>query len=127
MKKTKLFIIDYNQKFIEDFKEEIEKEGELEVVGSCNDGNKAIEILDTVEDIDILIVNLVLPNLDGLAILKHLSQETKQKFKKIIATSIFATADIMNVLRELNVVYFMMYPYSAKNILEVLNNYNPLN
>ena len=125
MKKTKLFIIDYNQNFIEKIKEEVEEEGEIEVVGSLNEGSNAIEILEKLEDVDILIINLVLPNLDGLAILKHLSKMEKPIFKKIIASSFFATSDIMNVLRELNVVYFMMYPYSAKNILDVLNTFLP--
>ena len=46
-------------------------------------------------------------------------------FKKIIVSSFFATSDIMNVLRELNVVYFIMYPYTAQNILDVINVFLP--
>lgn len=88
-----------------EIKEEIEREEEIEVVGSLCGGKNAIEVLEKVEDVDILIINLVLPNFDGLAILKCVSKMNKQKFKKIIATSFFATSDIMNVLRELNVMY----------------------
>ena len=123
MKKTKIFIIDYNQGFIENLKEEVQMEGEIEIVGSLSDGKNAIEEIDKL--LDVLIINLVLPNLDGLAILKYLSKKTTPVFKKIIATSFFATADLMNVLRELNVVYFMMYPYTVENIIEVLNTFLP--
>lgn len=125
MKKTKIFIIDYNQGFIENLKEEVQMEGEIEIVGSLSDGKNAIEEIDKLLDVDVLIINLVLPNLDGLAILKYLSKKTTPIFKKIIATSFFATADLMNVLRELNVVYFMMYPYTVENIIEVLNTFLP--
>ena len=125
MKKTKIFIIDYNQGFIENLKEEVQMEGEIEIIGSLSDGKNAIEEIDKLLDVDVLIINLVLPNLDGLAILKYLSKKTTPVFKKIIATSFFATADLMNVLRELNVVYFMMYPYTVENIIEVLNTFLP--
>ena len=125
MKKTRIFIIDYNQEFIERIEEEVKSEGEIEIVGSLSDGKNAIEELDKLSDVDVLIINLVLPNLDGLGILKHLSKKPTPIFKKIIATSFFATSDLMNVLRELNVVYFMMYPYTVENIIEVLNTFLP--
>ena len=38
MKKTRIFIIDYNQEFIERIEEEVKAEGEIEIVGSLSDG-----------------------------------------------------------------------------------------
>jgi len=125
MKKTKIFIMDYNPEFLEMVKTDLEKEESIEVVGTLSDGINAIETIDSLEDIDVLIVNLLMPNLDGLAILKNLNERPIPIFKKIIVTSFFATADIMNVLRELNVVYFMMYPYTSQNIIDVLNVFLP--
>ena len=46
MKKTKIFIIDYNQGFIENLKEEVQMEGEIEIIGSLSDGKNAIEEID---------------------------------------------------------------------------------
>ena len=63
MKKTKIFIIDYNQGFIENLKEEVQMEGEIEIIGSLSDGKNAIEEIDKLLDVDVLIINLVLPNL----------------------------------------------------------------
>ena len=87
MKKTKIFIIDYNQGFIDKIKEEVKEENEIEIVGSLSDGENAVEEIDKLLDVDVLIINLVLPNLDGLAILKHLSKKPTPTFKKIIASS----------------------------------------
>lgn len=125
MKKTKVFIMDYNEELIEKVKYDLECEDSIEVVGSLSDGTNAIEIIDKLLDVDVLIINLLLPNLDGLAILKHLNEKSMPIFKKIIVSSFFATSDIMNVLRELNVVYFMMYPYTGKNIIDVINVFLP--
>ena len=125
MKKTKIFIMDYNPEFLEGVKQDLEMEESIEVVGTLSDGINAIETIDKLEDIDVLVINLLMPNLDGLAILKNLNERPMPIFKKIIVTSFFATADIMNVLRELNVVYFMMYPYTSKNIIDVLNVFLP--
>ena len=125
MKKTKIFIMDYNPEFLVDVKSDLEKEESIEIVGTLSDGINAIETIDKLEDIDVLIINLLMPNLDGLAILKNLNERPMPIFKKIIVTSFFATADIMNVLRELNVVYFMMYPYTSQNLLDVINVFLP--
>lgn len=125
MKKTKIFIMDYNPEFLADVKSDLEKEESIEVVGTLSDGINAIETIDKLEEIDVLIINLLMPNLDGLAILKNLNERPMPIFKKIIVTSFFATADIMNVLRELNVVYFMMYPYTSQNLLDVINVFLP--
>ena len=125
MKKTKVFIMDYNNELIKNIKVELEEEGSIEVIGTLNNGKDAIEIIDKLVDVDVLILNLLLPNLDGLAILKYLNEKPIPIFKKIIVSSFFATADIMNVLKELNVVYFMMYPYTGKNVIEVINTFLP--
>ena len=125
MKKTKLYLMDYNQEFLKEINDELCKEESIEVVGTLSDGKDAIEIIDSLEDIDVLVINLLLPNLDGLAILKYLNDKQIPTFKKIIVSSFFATSDIMNVLRELNVVYFIMYPYTAQNILDVINVFLP--
>ena len=125
MKKTKIFIIDYNEELIKKTKVELEEEGSIEIVGYLCDGKNAIQEIDTLSDVDVLIINLLLPNLDGLSILKYLNEKPMPIFKKIIVSSCFATSDIMNVLRELNVVYFMMYPYSSKSIIEVMNVFLP--
>ena len=123
--KIKLYILDYNEQFIKKIISELEELNLFEVVGSLSDGKNAIEEIDKLLDVDVLIINLVLPNLDGLAILKHLSKKQPSIFKKIIASSFFVTSDLMDVLRELNVVYFMMYPYTVENIIEVLNTFLP--
>ncbi len=125
MKKTKVYIIDYNEKFLEGIKNDLNKEESIEVVGTLSSGEKAIEEVDKLLDVDVLIVNLLLPHLDGLALLKHLNDRSTPIFKKIIVSSFFATSDIMNVLRELNVVYFIMYPYTSQNILDVINVFLP--
>ena len=125
MKKTTVFIMDYNTELIRNTKVELEEEGSIEVIGTLSDGKNAIEIIDKLVDVDVLILNLLLPNLDGLAILKYLNDKPIPIFKKIIVSSFFATADIMNVLKELNVVYFMMYPYTGKNVIEVINTFLP--
>lgn len=125
MKKTKIFIMDFNEDFLEGIRKDLENEESIEVVGTLSDGANAIEVIDKLLDVDVLIINLLLPNLDGLAVLKNLNERPIPVFKKIIVSSFFATSDIMNVLRELNVVYFMIYPYTSQNVIEVINVFLP--
>ena len=46
MKKTKIFIMDYNEEFLEGIKRDLLNEESIEVVGTLSDGSKAIEEIE---------------------------------------------------------------------------------
>ena len=49
--------MDYNPEFLEGIKNDLEKEEGIEVVGCLSDGVNALETIDKLENIDVLIIN----------------------------------------------------------------------
>ncbi len=60
-------------------------ENDFEIVGEARDGHEVIEVLDQ-QDPDILLLDLRMPGLDGLAVLQKL-QYSKRKTKVIVLTA----------------------------------------
>ena len=73
----------------------------------CSDGNIALETLAEFQP-DILIINLMLPHVDGLGVL----QKTVFKPKIIMALTTYVSNYMEHLLTELGVDYIMIAPSS---------------
>lgn len=83
----------------------------------CHDGNIALQVLAEFQP-DILIINLMLPHLDGLGVL----QQTSFKPRIIMAMTTYVSSYMEHLLIELGVDYIMIAPssYSLRARLEDL-------
>ena len=83
----------------------------------CHDGNIALQVLAEFQP-DILIINLMLPHVDGLGVL----QQTSFKPRIIIAMTTYVSSYMEHLLIELGVDYIMIAPssYSLRARLEDL-------
>ena len=81
----------------------------------CTDGWEARELLDR-EAPDILITELSLPRMDGIALLRELSRwETRPR---VLVHTIIATDYVISALRELPVDYIMRKPTPVHLVAE---------
>ena len=74
-----VLLADANEEFRTMLRESIEKEEEFTVVGSTGDGMEAFQMLEAIQP-DLIIMDLVMPGLDGLSVLARMRQaemETK--------------------------------------------------
>ena len=69
--KTRILIADPNQDFCRLISETFGREADLEVVGTASDGVEALSLLAELKP-DVLLMDLVLPKLDGLELLRRL-------------------------------------------------------
>ena len=71
--KTRILIADPNQDFCRLISETFGREADLEVVGTASDGVEALSLLAELKP-DVLLMDLVLPKLDGLELLRRLPE-----------------------------------------------------
>lgn len=71
--KTRILAADSNKDFCRQLTELIAQEGDMEIVGTASDGVETLALLSE-EKPDILLLDLVLPKLDGLEVLRRLPE-----------------------------------------------------
>ena len=92
----------------------IEEEGDMEVVGAADNGERAISLIAELEP-DILVTDLVLPKMDGLSVLQYL-QEHNCRTRAIVVSG-FYNQQIVTECSELGAAYFLPKPCSPDLLL----------
>ena len=92
----------------------IEEEGDMEVVGAADNGERAISLIAELEP-DILVTDLILPKMDGLSVLQYL-QEHNCRTRAIVVSG-FYNQQIVTECSELGAAYFLPKPCSPDLLL----------
>ncbi len=112
----KLMIVDDNRDFCEILKEYFEGQEDCLVTAVAHNGLQALEFLS--QDMpDVMILDLIMPHLDGIGVLEKLALEYEVRPKVIILTA-FGQEAMTKRAVELGANYYILKPFD----LEVLGN-----
>ena len=114
--KTRVFLADASEEMRLLLKQSIDNTGEFSVVGSVGDGSEALHQI-TKEQPDLLVMDIMLPGLDGFGLLRQL-QNNRQHIPHVIVLSAFCAERTIAEAMELGVSYFLPKPCSAESLLE---------
>lgn len=111
----KVLIADDNREFSELIREAMRAEDGLEVVGVANHG---IEVLDflTNNSVDVIILDIIMPHLDGIGVLERLNQMKLDKRPRVIILTAFGQETMTQKALELGADYFILKPFNL-NVL----------
>lgn len=90
-------------------------------VRTAMDGQSALEILSN-EEIHLMLLDLMLPRLDGFAVLQHIREHREQKAPYVIVVSAGASAKDRNRVLELGADEYMPKPFHLIRLLERIHN-----
>ncbi len=126
MERIRLLVIDDNESLVKLVKEYFNNSIDINVVLDAKDGMEGIEIIKRKADkFDVIILDLVMPNKDGIEVLKYL-QENKIDKKVIVLTS-YNTQEMIRKVSELGADYFILKPFELRTleekVREIMNNY----
>lgn len=120
-KKISVLIADDNEDVVNDLSNHIKAETDMEVAATAYNGEEAYElILETHPDV--VILDLVMPKLDGIGVLKKLQKSPLPKSPKIVVYSISSIAINMAASVNPNVDYCLLKPQSCERICEVVRD-----
>ena len=120
MKKTRLFVIDDNKDLVGMVKEYFKKSQSIEVSMTAKDGSEGILMIDkNIESFDIILLDLVMPNKDGLNVLEYLNE--KNIDKKVIVLTAYNTQDVIRKVASLGASYFMVKPFELSDLESKIN------
>ena len=104
----KIIIADDNKNFSENLEQFLESNEDMTVVGMTNNGLDALKMVEELEP-DILILDLILPRLDGLGVLNHLNGMTHRP--KVIISTAMGQENMTQEAVRLGIDYFLLKPY----------------
>ncbi|HOC09813.1 MAG TPA: response regulator, partial [Bacillota bacterium] len=85
-KKIRIMIADDNKEFCEIVGEYLSREKDIQLVGTANDGFEALELIKQYKP-DILVLDIIMPHLDGLGVLEKLNTMELEPMPNIIVLS----------------------------------------
>ncbi|MDH7576239.1 MAG: sporulation transcription factor Spo0A [Bacillota bacterium] len=115
-KAIKILIVDDNREFCEILKEYFEGQNDCMVLGVAHNGLQALELLAQ-EMPDVMILDIIMPHLDGIGVLEKLYLEYEVRPQVIILTAFGQEAMTQRAV-ELGANYYILKPFD----IEVLGN-----
>ena len=94
----------------------LERSGHFEVAASTGDGTQVVELV-RMHKPDLMVMDLILPGLDGLAILRRLQDEDRPE---ILVTSNFVRQEMVAEAGNLGAAMFISKPFNEDAMIEHL-------
>lgn len=108
--KIKILIADDNKDFCDILYEYLSKQEDLEIVGVAKDGIEAVDLLSR-EIPDVLILDIIMPHLDGLGVLEKMRSLSLEKNPKVIVLSAVGQDRITQKAINLGADYYVVKPF----------------
>ena len=116
-KRTRVLLADANEEFRILLRQLLEETGEFEVAASTGDGPMVMELVRRTKP-ELILMDVVLPGLDGFGILRQLAEEPGER--KVIVISAFCSQQAVSRAVELGVYFFLPKPVNEESLLELM-------
>ena len=113
----KVLIGDFDESFAERVKTEFNNEGNFETIGIVQDGESVYEAVREFTP-DVIIINIILPNLDSLSILESINSVEYVIPPIIIIISPFSSESMITKVMEEGAAYFFIKPFDVKILIK---------
>lgn len=113
----RLIIADDNREFTQLLREHLDSQDDMEVLGTAYNGGEVLQLLkDHVPDV--LILDIIMPHLDGLGVLEQLQQIDLTPLPKIVMLTAFGQENITQRAVELGASYYILKPFDMDVLTE---------
>ncbi|HZJ56760.1 MAG TPA: sporulation transcription factor Spo0A [Clostridia bacterium] len=109
-KKISVLIADDNKDFCEIIDEFLRKQDDIEVIGVANDGIEAVDKILKLKP-DAVVLDIIMPHLDGLGVLERLNEENLDVYPKIIILSAVGQDKVTQRAIMLGADYYIVKPF----------------
>ncbi|MBQ3494792.1 MAG: response regulator, partial [Clostridia bacterium] len=113
-KQIKIYVAD-NTDFCSEVVTYFDTKEKYKIVGYCDDGAKAVEEIVSLEP-DIVLLECILPSLDGFAIMDKLSAKMGEKKPSVIVVSALSHQGFVSKAMEQGAAYFLCKPTTPNAI-----------
>ncbi|MFC3882854.1 sporulation transcription factor Spo0A [Bacillus songklensis] len=116
MKKIKVCLVDDNRELIGLLEDYISEQDDMEVIGVAYNGQECLSMLRD-KDPDVLVLDIIMPHLDGLAVLSQVKEMKKDNYPNVIMLTAFGQEDVTKKAVDLGAAYFILKPFDMENLV----------
>lgn len=125
MGKKKVLVVDDNLNFVKVIKDYFLSNEYAEIEYIANDGVEALKILKEHNDIDLVLLDLVMPNKDGVYFLEELERLDIEK--DVIVMTSFNSDTVIRKVAGMGIKYLMLKPFDMKDLETRIKGLNESN
>lgn len=111
--KISVLIADDNVEFCRMLHEYLEQSGDMTVRGIAKDGIETLKMVEEVEP-DVIVLDVIMPNLDGIGVLERLSLRQPDKRPIVIALTAIGKDIFVQKALELGADYYIIKPFDVE-------------
>ncbi len=113
----KVLLADDNSDFCNLLEEYLNQQDDLEVVGTANNGVEAMKLIkEEGVEFDVLVLDIIMPNLDGIGVLEELQKLEMVDDIKIIMLTAFGQEDLTQRVVNLGADYYILKPFDLDKL-----------
>ena len=116
METIRVMLVDDNAELRRTMRSAMEAHSELEVTAECANGLEALEALSQTP-CDVMILDIIMPQMDGYALLEELSHLPQEKRPQVIVVSALGRDDFILRAVELGARYYMVKPIEMNALI----------
>jgi len=109
-KKVKIMVADDNKEFCELLKEYLHQQEDFQLTGIAYNGLEALELIEQ-HNPDVVILDIIMPHLDGIGVLEKLSAGAINPRPKVIMLTAFGQETFTQRAMDLGADYYVLKPF----------------
>lgn len=126
MQKIQVLMADDNREFTGLLSEYVAEQSDMEVIGVAYNGEEVLRFIEEGQIPDVLILDIIMPHLDGLGVLEKLREMDIKPQPKIIMLTAFGQENITQKAVQLGASYYILKPFDmevlASRIRQLVTN-----
>ncbi|WP_342525486.1 sporulation transcription factor Spo0A [Chryseomicrobium sp. FSL W7-1435] len=117
MEKIKVMVVDDNRDLVTTIADYFKEHPSIEVIHVAFNGKQCLELLEK-QVPDVLLLDIIMPHLDGIAVMDYLHKEQLYPNMKVIMLTAFGQEEVMKQAVDLGTAYFMLKPFEFDRLVQ---------
>ena len=121
---VRVLIADNNIELCRILEEFLNRQQDMDVIGLAYNGEQALEKIQEFLP-DVVILDLTMPQLDGIGVMERLQTMDLEHRPKIIILTAFAKDDMVRLLTHMGADYFVVKPFDLEVLVDRIRQFAP--
>ncbi|MFP4660876.1 MAG: sporulation transcription factor Spo0A [Halanaerobiales bacterium] len=114
---VRIVLVDDNREFCQLLEEYLNDQENFDVVGVAYNGVEGLKLIKE-KDPDVLVLDLIMPHLDGIGVMEEMNRNNLTNEVKTIILTAFGQEEVTKRVVELGANYYIMKPFDLDKLVE---------